>query len=93
MSVFWSKIHQTFGRGKSSYALDVLSSDIELGIQQRTGFMMNHRSQNIFYESKLPCRVFVRGLTRIMLGTYLEYSLCSANCWHGPPGKFFPWLD
>lgn len=68
MTVFWSNKHQTFGKGKSNYVLNVLSSDIELGIYLTTGLMMNHPSQNLFNKLKLAYGVFVRDLARKKTG-------------------------
>jgi len=73
MIVSWSNKHQTFRRGKSYYVLNVLSSDIELGIYLTTGLMMHHHSQNLFYKLKLAYGVFVRDLTRKRLEIHLEH--------------------
>lgn len=78
MTVFWSNKHQTFRKGKSNYVLNVLSSDIELGIYLTTGLMMNHHSQNLFYKLKLACGVFIRDLTRKKAGK--SPGTQAANC-------------
>lgn len=63
----------SFGKGKSSYALDVLSADMELGIQLRPRFMMNHHSQDVFYRRKLVYGVFWGALTGNILEICLEH--------------------
>lgn len=73
MTVFWSNKHQTFRKGKSNYVLNVLSSDIELGIYLTTGLMMNHHSQNLFYKLNLAYGGLVRDLTRKRLEIHLEH--------------------